>query len=78
MALVPPAVVTVTAAGPAAPAGAVAVRMSGPPTATDRAGTAPKRTVDAVVKPDPLTVTGIPPASGPASGAMEVTAGAGW
>ena len=42
---------------------------------TEVAGMVPKATVEPAVKPVPVTVTTVPPASGPALGAMAVTAG---
>ena len=39
------------------------------------AGTPPKDTVAPGTKPEPATVTAVPPATGPASGETEVTVG---
>ena len=44
-------------------------------TVTEVAGVAPKATVEPAVKPVPVTVTAVPPASGPSVGVMAVTAG---
>ena len=74
----PPGVVRITAAVPAVPDGVVteqvvAVRQlmavpAEPPTVTE---------VDPVTNPVPVTVTGVPPTSGPAAGVMAVTVGTG-
>jgi hypothetical protein len=71
---VPPEVDTVTATAPN-PAGDVAVKLVALATVTDEAAVAPKATVDADVNPVPVTVTTVPPANGPATGAMAVTVG---
>ena len=44
-------------------------------TVTAVAGVVPKATVEPAVKPEPVTVTRVPPATGPEVGAMAVTAG---
>ena len=71
----PPAVVTVTSTAPA-PAGEVATRVVALVTVTEvAAGVVPKSTVGAGGEAGPVTVTTVPPASGPALGVMAVTAG---
>ena len=73
---VPPTVVTWTSTVPV-PAGAVAVNeVSAPFTTMLVAGLGPKPTA-APLRLVPLTVTVIPPTSGPAGGLTEVTVGAG-
>ena len=70
--LVPARVVTVTSAGPAVPAGEVAVIwVPAWFTATLVAGFGPKSTVGLDPKPLPLIVTGVPPATGPLDGATD-------
>ena len=71
----PPAVVTVTSTVPAACVGEVAVRLVALVTVTAVAGVVPKLTVEPAVKPEPVTVTRVAPATGPEVGAMAVTAG---
>jgi hypothetical protein len=71
----PPGVVTVASTAPAAPAGVVAVSDVSEPTVNDAAGVAPKLTAVAPVKADPVIVTVVPPASGPAAGLTLLTVG---
>jgi hypothetical protein len=73
--VVPPAVVTVTSTVPALPAGDTAVSLVVLTTFTDVPAVAPKRTVDAAVKPVPLTATVVPPAIGPEFGLIAETDG---
>ena len=56
-------------------AGAVAVTSVAESKITPAAGLAPKVTVDVLVKPVPLIVTSVPPASGPSAGSSFVTVG---
>ena len=50
-----------------------------PPEGTEGVpATAPKRTAEALVRLVPVIVTTVPPASGPAVGAIEVTVGTAW
>jgi hypothetical protein len=74
---VPPAVVTTISTGPAEPAGLVAVKevVLVFVMVTEAAGVVPKSTVVPGVKPVPVTVTDVPPASGPADGLTAVTVG---
>ena len=74
MALVPPAVVTVTSAVPL-PAGDIAVIEVALLTVKDAAPVVPNFTEVAQVKSVPVIVTGVPPPVGPEAGAIEVTAG---
>ena len=76
--LVPAVVVTVTSTGPSAPPGGdVAVSDVPPPfTTTPVAGLAPKSTAVAPARFVPVTVTDVPPDSGPTLGLTEVTVGA--
>ncbi len=77
-AVVPDGVVTVTSTVPGSlPAGTVAVTSVSLTTVTAVAGTSPKWTADVPVRLLPLTVTVVPPAIGPNSGVMPVTAGGG-
>ncbi len=76
VALVPPAVTTVTSTVPD-PAGAVVVMEVALLTVKDVAGFAPKSTADAPVRLVPLTVTGVPPVLGPVLGFTPVTVGDG-
>jgi hypothetical protein len=76
VALVPPAVVTVTSTTPV-PAGETAVIELAELTAKLAALVAPNLTALAPVKPLPLTVTVVPPASGPAFGPTPPTVGGG-
>ena len=73
--LVPPGVVTSKSTVPAVPAGAVAVRVVALRYVTVADGVAPKVTTEPATKPEPVTVTTVPPATGPADGAMESTLG---
>src|SRR5579884_575521 len=73
-ALVPPGPVTVTSTVPL-PAGAVAVIDVEPLTVTPVAAVAPNLTVSMVVKFDPVTVTLVPPATGPLVGLIVDTVG---
>ncbi len=79
VALWPPGVVTRTSTGPAEPAGLVAVIvvLLILVTVTDWAGVEPKSTLEPCVNPVPVTVTCVPPASGPAFGETEATVGIG-
>src|ERR1043165_4907655 len=69
--------VTVTVAGPCAPAGVVAVMVVAFCTVTDVAAWVPNNTVAPAAKLVPVSVTDVPPASGPLAGAMPVTVGCG-
>ena len=71
----PPLLVTTTLTDPATPAGAVADKVVELVTVTEVAAVAPKATVESAPKPEPVTVTTVPPVKGPATGAMEVMAG---
>src|SRR5208283_1539080 len=77
VALIPPGVVTVTSTVPAEPAGETAVILVPDTTVTLLAPVKPKSTVAPVTNPVPVTVTVVPPATGPAAGEMPVTAGTG-
>ena len=70
----PPMVVTLTSTVPV-PAGEVAVIDVAELTVKPVAGVAPNATAVAPVKPVPVMVTDVPPASGPAVGDIEVTVG---
>ncbi|GAB7029595.1 hypothetical protein JCM4914_10560 [Streptomyces platensis subsp. malvinus] len=72
--LVPLGVVTVTWTTPE-PGGEVAVRRVSDVTVNEAAGTAPKRTAVAPLKPVPVTVTPVPPVAGPEAGDTEPTVG---
>ena len=74
---VPPGVVTVTARGPAGSAGETTLSEVALDTVTAPAAVAPKATVDPNVNPVPVTVTDVPPASGPALGGTALTEGTG-
>jgi len=71
---VPPGDVTVTSTAPAEPAGEVVVMLVSLTTVKATA-LAPKLTAAAPVKPVPVMVTDVPPASGPADGDTRVTEG---
>ena len=73
---VPPGVVTVALTTPAAPAGAVTVTWVAETTVTDVPTTVPNLTVVAPDRLVPVTVTRVPPATGPAVGLTDVTVGA--
>ena len=75
MALVPPAVVTVTSTVPALPAGAVAVIFVALLTVKPLALLAPNLTAVVPLKFEPVMMTLVPPATGPAVGEMLLTAG---
>ncbi len=77
VALVPLGVMTVTSTVPAAPAGDVAVTEVGETTEYVVAPVAPKSTALAALKPVPVMVTEVPPATGPAIGLTAVTVGLG-
>src|SRR5262249_16813511 len=72
---VPAGVVTVTLTIPM-PAGLVAVKVVSFTTVRFRAGTGPKSTPAGPVNPVPVTVTNVPPATGPLFGVTPVTVGA--
>ena len=77
---VPPMVVTVTSAGPAACAGVVNVRVVALTTVTASAGTGVPPIVTEVapvMNPLPVTVTGVPPPVGPVVGARLLAVGTG-
>ena len=78
MALVPPAVVTVTSTVPALPAGAVAVICVALLTVKPLALVAPNFTAVAPVNPVPVMVTVVPPPVGPDAGDTLVMVGGGW
>ena len=65
---------TVTSTVPV-PAGLVASSWVDETTVTALAGVPPKLTPESPTKPVPVTVTEVPPLSGPASGLMAVTVG---
>jgi hypothetical protein len=75
-ALVPPGVVTVTYTVPPAWAGAVTVMPVSAFTVRLVAGVVPNLTAVDPVNPVPVSVTRVPPVTGPLAGAMPVTAGA--
>ena len=72
----PPMVVTVMWTAPAAAAGEVTVSEVVLVTLTVVPAVAPKAPVEPERKPDPVTVTTVPPASGPLTGATPEMAGA--
>jgi hypothetical protein len=74
---VPPVAVIETSAAPGIPGGVTATIMESETTVKEVAGAKPKSTNVAFVKPDPVTVTAVPPDTGPAPGLTEVIAGAG-
>ena len=76
--LVAEAVSTVTALGPTAPAGAVAVTVLSESTVKVVAGVVPKFTPMVSIKPAPVMVTTVPPVVDPEVGVMELITGAGW
>ena len=73
---VPTEVVTETATAPV-PAGSTTVSLVGLSTVTVEPGVVPKSTDVTVVKLAPVTVTVVPPPSGPTSGVTLVTVGDG-
>ena len=73
IALVPPGVVTLISTVPV-PAGDVAVRLEAELYVT-LAALVPNVTVDALVNPEPVIVTVVPPAAGPVAGEMLVIVG---
>jgi hypothetical protein len=73
---VPNGAVTVTSTVPTDPAGDVAVICESDITVNDSAETPPNDTADASVNPEPVIVTGVPPARGPAGGETDDTVGA--
>ena len=75
VALVPPAVVTVTCTVPVAPAGAVAVMLVAV-SAVTVAVLPPNLTVVAPLRLVPVIVTKVPPVAGPVDGLTPVTVGA--
>ena len=77
VALVPPGVVTVTSTVPAVPAGETAVIWVAEVTVKLDAETVPNFTTVAPVNPVPVTVTVVPPATGPDAGVIPVTVGTG-
>jgi hypothetical protein len=74
---VPLAVVTLTAAAPAVPAGVVQVMVVALTTTTAVAALPPTVTVAPAMKFVPVSVIAVPPATGPAVGATLVKVGAG-
>jgi hypothetical protein len=72
----PPGETTVTSTVPV-PAGLNAVSWVSLAMATFVAGVVPNSTAVALVKPVPMTVTGVPPAAGPKLGLTDETVGAG-
>ena len=74
--LVPLGVVTRTLAGPALPAGVVAVMVVAFTTVTAVAAVPPIVTAVVPMKSLPVMVTACPPASGPDDGVMDVAVGA--
>jgi hypothetical protein len=77
MALMPPAVITLTSTVAAACAGDTAVMLPSLAPANLGATMPPKATAVARVKPLPEIVTDVPPAVGPDPGLIHVTLGAG-
>jgi len=75
VALVPPAVITVTSEVPKLPAGAVAVIVVALVTVKVVADVAPNLTAVVPVKPVPVIVTDVPPAGRPATGLTPATVG---
>ena len=74
--LIPPGVETVTATGPAGwLSGSVAVIWVVPTVPVTVPATPPKATVLVELNPVPVIVTEVPPATGPSTGEIEVTAG---
>ena len=75
---VPTAVVTVTGTGPAAWAGVTKVSdVPSPETAVGVIGAPPSTlTRESAVKAEPVSVTAVPPATGPSTGVMPVSVGA--
>ncbi len=73
---VPPALATITSTVPADPAGDVAVIVLAELTVNEVAGAEPNVTPETPVKPEPVMVTRVPPASGPTIGRTAVTVGA--
>jgi hypothetical protein len=69
--------VTTRSTVPALPAGAVAVSDVALATLTEPAAAAPNDTLAPAVKPLPVIVTAVPPATGPDDGPTAVTAGGG-
>ena len=78
-ALVPPRVVTVTPTGPRACAGVVNVsEVPSPAMLSGVIGAEPStETVESARKPEPATVTVVPPPTGPCAGVRPVIAGTG-
>ena len=72
----PPGLVTVTATAPSAWAGTSAVMVSSSTTSKLVASSPPKVRSEVPVNPVPVSVTSVPPPTGPASGATSVIAGA--
>ena len=72
----PPVLPTVTSVTPSGRAGVTALRVVDETKVTLEAGTPPKDTVDAAVKPVPEIVTVVPPATGLKLGEIEATVGA--
>jgi hypothetical protein len=75
VALVPAAVVSVTSTRPE-PAGAVAVIELALTTVKFVAAVVPNFTAVALLKPEPVIVTAVPPPVGPKAGEIAVTVGA--
>src|SRR5271166_1057540 len=75
LAEVPPGVVTVTWTEPAASAGELAVISVDETTETEVAGTPPNLTVAPLTKLNPVTVTTVPPVTGPLIGLIPDTMG---
>ena len=69
----PLTVVTVTSTAPAVPGGEAAVICVSESTVNDVAAVEPKCTAVAPVNPEPVSVTVVPPAVGPADGVTPVT-----
>ena len=75
---VPPSVVRVMSTEPAASAGEVAVQVEDDEQVTAVAPAVPKAAVVApMTKSVPVTVTAVPPSTGPTAGLTAVTAGVG-
>src|SRR5205807_1727170 len=74
---VPLASATTTSAGPARPAGVTALISPSESTSTAVAAAPPIETLAGLRKPEPLSVTLVPPAVGPLLGVTEVTVGGG-
>ena len=75
VALVPSGVVTVTSTLPAAPAGEAVVIWVSESTVKVTGEVIPNAMLVVLLNPVPVTVTGVPPATGPLTGEMPVIVG---